>query len=96
MPNEHGYLVCKKGRVLIKQGEHTGGVGKFTTDENGQVMHRTEINLPTQCTRGKAVALYHTHNISPEPSEQDLKIAKQFNIKVCVDFQGKVKCYKGK
>jgi hypothetical protein len=96
MPKESGYLVCKKGRVLIKQGEHTGEEGKFTTDENGQVIHRTEINLPTQCTRGKAVALYHTHNISPQPSEQDIKTANEHRIMVCVDFKGKVKCYKGK
>jgi hypothetical protein len=91
---EHGYLVCRKGKVLIKQGEHTGEPGKLTKDDQGQIVHKTEINLPTQCTRGKPVALYHTHNISPEPSKQDLKTAKQFGVKVCVDFKGHVRCYK--
>jgi hypothetical protein len=82
MPAEKGYLVCRHGRVLLKQNEIEGGA------------HNVDVS--THCSKGQPVALVHTHNVNPSPSPQDIQTAKEKGLKVCVDFQGKVKCYKSK
>lgn len=82
MANEKGYLVCRCGRVYLK--EH---------DSEGEAH---SIDIPTTCSKGKPVALVHTHNVNPDPSPQDIQTSKEKGLKVCVDFQGKVKCYRGR
>ena len=80
MPNEKGFLVCRIGKVLLKEHETEG-------EE-----HNVEVH--THCSKGQPVALVHTHNINPEPSPQDIQTSKEKKLIVCVDFLGNVKCYK--
>ena len=80
MKPERGYLVCRKGKVLLKQNETKGGA------------HHVDVNV--HCSQGEPVALVHTHNINPHPSQLDLQTAKAHKLVVCVDFLGKIKCFK--
>ena len=80
MPNERGYLVCRHGKLLLKQNDAQGGA------------HNVDVS--THCSRGKPIALVHTHNVTPEPSKLDLQTAKDKKLPVCVIFAGRVKCYK--
>jgi len=82
MPNEKGYLVCRLGEQLTKHHETEGGA------------HNVDVH--THCSKGQPVALVHTHNVNPEPSPQDIQTSKEKKLIVCVDFRGKVKCYKSR
>jgi hypothetical protein len=93
--NETGYLVCRKGRVLLKQKEAQGSNPELTVS-NGNLKYFAKVDIDMHCFRGKPEALVHTHNVSPAPSKQDLETAKTLGVKVCVDFHGKIKCYKAK
>jgi len=79
---ERGYLVCKQGRVLLRQNDSEG--------------EAHTVSISTKCSHGKPVALVHNHNVNPDPSPQDIEASKEHRILVCVDFRGKVKCYKAK
>lgn len=80
MPNEVGYLICRRGKALLKEHETTGG------DHH--------VDVSTMCSRGIAVALVHTHNVNPMPSPLDLETARAKKLAVCVDFKGIVTCYR--
>lgn len=77
---EKGFLVCRVGTRLHR--EH---------DTDGEA-HTIEIR--THCDRGEPVALVHTHNVNPNPSQIDLQTSKERNLVVCVVFRDKTKCYK--
>ncbi len=79
MPKEKGYLVCRKGRLLIRQNDTEGG--------------EHNVDIIPHCSKGEPVALVHTHNVNPNPSDLDLKTAKERRLIVCVDFRGRVTCY---
>ena len=80
MPVEKGYLVCRHGRVLLRDNDVEGSA------------HNVDVS--THCSQGKPVALVHTHNVNPEPSPQDLQTAREKRLIVCVDWKGAVKCYR--
>ena len=49
----------------------------------------------TVCRNGKVVALVHSHpSGSHSLSVQDIKAARQHNVRICVKARGKTKCYK--
>jgi proteasome lid subunit RPN8/RPN11 len=82
MKPEVGYLVCRHGRVYLRENETVG--------------EEHNIDISTHCSQGQPVALVHTHNVNPDPSALDIQTSKEKGLKVCVDFHGKVKCYRGK
>ncbi len=82
MLSETGYLVCRRGKVSLKENEATGGA------------HNVDVS--THCSKGKAIALVHTHNVNPNPSELDLQTSKDKGLSVCVVYKGIVKCYRRK
>jgi len=81
MKPEVGYLVCKLGEKLTKHHETEGGA------------HNVDVH--THCSRGQPVALVHTHNVNPDPSPQDLETSKKHKLVVCVDWKGRIRCYRG-
>ncbi len=80
MPKEIGYLVCRAGKVHLKQNETLG--------------EEHNVDVSTHCSKGKPVALVHTHNVNPQPSQLDLQTAKERKLVVCVDFKGRISCFK--
>ncbi|MDP2730132.1 MAG: hypothetical protein Q8O55_06600 [Dehalococcoidales bacterium] len=82
MAKEVGYLVCRQGRVYLKQNETLG--------------EAHSVDVSTRCSRGEPVALVHTHNVNPHPSQLDLQTAKERKLVVCVDWKGRITCWKVK
>ena len=80
MSREVGYLVCRKGKVLLKQNETLG--------------EAHNVDVSTHCSKGSPVALVHTHNVNPNPSQLDLQTGKEKHLVICVDFKGHVSCYR--
>ena len=80
MPKEIGYLVCRRGKTYEKQNETIG--------------KEHQVDISVRCSLGEPVALVHTHNINPHPSQLDLQTAKEKKLVVCVDWKGVIKCFR--
>lgn len=83
MEREVGFVVCK-----TKKGGHIRG--------KTAVGSHDAVTIPVKCPPGsKPVAIHHSHpSGSVQPSSQDIKTAREFNLPVCIRGGRKIKCYK--